>query len=295
MSLAWGSVLLLVVLLPGVLFFVGTYVPEKFTRDAADRSPIGQLAGILLVSLAVHGALFIIAPLYCGVIPCVNVEMFLRALTLEKGDTALIRRVADNISDNRFWIGLYIAVSALIGFALGWCTGHLIIRGKLGFLVQHRWAYKLSVDKLTTAWVMTHVREGPRVLAYRGFLRYFHLKRDGTFSYVVLENVRRGYIELADDGPRASDSGSWPVMGQSTRLRDRLEQRSEGRRYEESLFAIEGEDIANIVFDRYEVAFDIRMSAGAFREAAIAALEAYARQVSTMGASGAEGLKKSDD
>lgn len=55
MSIAWGSLVLLVVLLPGVLFFVGIYWPEQFTRESEPRSPLGQLAGALLVAFVVHG------------------------------------------------------------------------------------------------------------------------------------------------------------------------------------------------------------------------------------------------
>lgn len=281
MSLAWGSLLLLIVLLPGVLFFVGTYIPEKFTRDAADRSAIGQLAGILLVSLVVHSALFVISPLYCAFLPCVDVDLLLRALTLDRAEPALATRLANNISDQRIWIALYIVVTAGTGALLGWMTGRFVVRGRLAFLVQHRWAYKLSIDKLTTAWVMTQVREGPRVLMYRGFLRYFHLKRDGTFSYIVLENVRRGYLELTEQGPKASNGGNWPIMGQSLRAQEQQALVARGQRYEETLFAIEGEDIANIVFDRYDVGFDIRISGTEFLRVARAALKDWESLAST--------------
>ena len=62
MSIAWGSLVLLVVLLPGVLFFVGLHIPEKFTRDAVEQSALGQLAAVLCVSLFAHGALFWLSP-----------------------------------------------------------------------------------------------------------------------------------------------------------------------------------------------------------------------------------------
>ena len=33
MSIAWSGIVLLVLLLPGFLFFVGLYFPEKVTRE----------------------------------------------------------------------------------------------------------------------------------------------------------------------------------------------------------------------------------------------------------------------
>lgn len=269
MSLAWGSLVLLVVLLPGVLFFVGLYIPEKFTRDASEHTALGQLAGVLLISLIVHGMLYAAAPLFCGRhffdtsvrVPCVDFEGLLTALTLKDPDAGAIKSVAANVSANRYWILLYVLVSAAAGVGLGALTGYRVVDGSFSFLTQHRWAYKLSLgDRLTTAWVLTNIREGERVLMYRGFPRAFHLKRDGTFSYVVLEHVRRGYLVLGAKGPYASDGGRWLPMGQSTRNAETSEPGAQRRRFVESLFAIEGEDIANIVFDRYDVAFRLDLS-----------------------------------
>ena len=66
MSIAWGSLVLLVVLLPGVLFFVGIYWPEQFTRETEVRSPLGQLAGALLVAFLVHGIAYGVLSSLCG-------------------------------------------------------------------------------------------------------------------------------------------------------------------------------------------------------------------------------------
>lgn len=277
MSLAWGSLVLLLVLLPGVLFFVGLYFPEKFTRDASERSALGQLAGVLLIAILVHGVLYNVSPLLCGkYLPCIDIRLFLRALTLDKPENSSLPAVADNIAENRGWILGYIALSSLFGTGLGWLTGTRVVAGGLSFLTQHRWAYRLSVgDELTTAWVLTGIQDGSRVLMYRGFLHAFHLKRDGTFSYVVLEHVRRGYLELGADGPSASRGGKWPAMGQSTRAAEKRALASSRRQYDETLFAIEGEDIANIVFDRYRVGFSLQIRDTAIDAAIRVALQNY--------------------
>lgn len=283
MSLAWGSLVLVVVLLPGVLFFFGLYIPEKFTRDVTERSALGQLAGVLLISVIVHGAFYAAAPLFCGwrpsaalpAVPCVDIERFLAALTLDRAGDQAVRRVAASISGDRYWILLYVVASAAAGVALGWLVGHRVVKGNFSFLTQHRWVYKLSLgDRLTTAWVLTNIREGNRVLMYRGFPRAFHLKRDGTFSYVVLEHVRRGYLVLGEKAPFASESGRWPPMGQSTRTQERTDPIAHRRRYVESLFAIEGEDIANVVFDRYSLAFSLDLSDAVLTAAMRSAMDA---------------------
>lgn len=265
MSIAWGSLLLLVVLLPGVLFSVGLYIPEKFTRDASERSALGQLAGVLLVALGVNGLLYTSGPLYCGrhmlgmQPPCIDLRLFFAAISLERSDVATVSRIAANVEENRGWILLYIFASAGLGVSLGWSVGAGVVRGKFRFLTQHRWVYDLSLgDQLTTAWVLTNIREGDRVLMYRGFTVAFHLKRDGTFSYVVLELVRRGYLLLTEDGPSSSKHGSWEMMGEAVRQAERTEPRRH-RRFVKSMFAIEGEDIANLVFDRYAVGFNMAM------------------------------------
>ena len=161
MSLAWGSLVLLLVLLPGVLFFVGLYFPEKFA--------LGQLAGVLLIAILVHGVLYNVSPLLCGkYLPCIDIRLFLRALTLDKPENSSLPAVADNIAENRGWILGYIALSSLFGTGLGWLTGTRVVAGGLSFLTQHRWAYRLSVgDELTTAWVLTGIQDGSRVLMYR--------------------------------------------------------------------------------------------------------------------------------
>ena len=274
MSLAWGSLVLLVVLLPGVLFFVGLYIPEKFTRDASERSALGQLAAVLIIALLVHGALYAISPAYCGKrLPCVDLQLFLRALTLDKSENQYLPAIAEGIAKSRGWILLYFGLTSALGTLIGWGTGKMVVAGKFGFLTQHRWAYRLSVDdRLTTAWVLTTIKHEDRVLMYRGFLHSFHLKKDGTFSYVVLEHVRRGYLQLSEGSPGASNGGEWAPMGQSTRAEDK---RDKKRRYDDTLFAIEGEDIANIVFDKYKVGFSMTVRNEELSTAMIAALKEF--------------------
>jgi hypothetical protein len=279
MSIAWGSLVLLVVLLPGVLFFVGQFLPEKFTRETAERSALGQLAGTLLVSFAIHGALYCVLWLGCGGwLPCIDLKRFLAALTLERSDPVAIAAVASNIHEFRWWVLAYVLLSASIGTALGYVTGKGVISGKLRFLAQHHWVYSLSVDdKYTVAYVMTHVQHEERVLMYRGFLKSFHLQRDGRFSYLVLTDVRRFYMQLGPEFAVTSHKDAWRQIGETTRAgeKEELNQSREHRRWDETYFVIEGEDIANVVFDRYAVAFPTSITDQLFNEAIQRALAKY--------------------
>lgn len=275
MSLAWGSLVLVVALLPGVLFFVGLHFPERFSRDVASRTALGQLAGVLLISFIVHGVHYVVSPAYCGgSLPCVDFERFVGALTLDRTSSSALSRVAENVSQYRAWILAYVLLTAVAGTLMGWWTGSQVVKGRFRFLTQHRWIYRLSVgNQLTSAWVLTNIRDGNRVLVYRGWVHDFHLKQDGTFSNLILEDVRRGYLVLGDKWPSMSQGGEWPLMGRSTRAADSSPKAK--NRYAFTLFAIEGEDIANVVFDRYTVKFDMKISDEELEAAIMGALEAF--------------------
>lgn len=94
---------------------------------------------------------------------------------------------------------------------------------------------------------------------YKGFLKALHLKRDGTFSYVVLSHVTKLFLVLDGDAPATTPMASWRAVGTSVHgVGD--EQDVGTRQLRESLLVIEGEDIANVVFDRYEVGFPVEIS-----------------------------------
>jgi hypothetical protein len=161
MSLAWGSIVVLVMLLPGVLFFVGLHFPEKFTRDAVERSALGQLAGVLLVSLVVHASAILLWAGICSFLPSlqrIDIGAFLLAMSPDTGDFRTRVELVQRLADRAGWILAYLLTTATLGVWLGWAVGARIVRGGLRFLTQHRWVYHLSIgDHLTTAWVMTNL------------------------------------------------------------------------------------------------------------------------------------------
>jgi hypothetical protein len=55
-SIAWSTVAVLALLLPGLFFSAGLSTPERFSRDLAPRNPVVALAAVVLVSMLVHAA-----------------------------------------------------------------------------------------------------------------------------------------------------------------------------------------------------------------------------------------------
>lgn len=275
MSLAWGSLVLLLLLLPGVLFFVGLYMPEKFTRESTERSAIGQLSGVLGVSVTVHTALalfFWLLATYCSTgapifiaanglsiehctVPYVDVEQVIRVIVLEASEKdGAVASVAQMLGKYVGWILSYLFSSYAAGVALGYAFGRWLVPKIPGF-APHPWVLELGEgEDLTAAYVLTHVKQDERILAYHGFLKTFALKRDGTFAYVVLKDAERGYMILNKEAPEVQPLGSWRPIGATAGSISNRPRYHDGRRLMRRYLSIEGEDIANLVFERYEAA-----------------------------------------
>lgn len=254
MSIAWGSLVLLVVLLPGVLFFVGIYWPEQFTRESEPRSPLGQLAGALLVAFTVHGIAYALLTSFCGRwLPCISVGALLDVTNVDPKVPGMSASVSSMFERYRWWILSYVLSTAVAGIALGAIYGTLIVRRKVRHFSRHQWIYDLSVDGLTYAYVLTNVRHEDRILMYKGFLRAFGLQQDGRFSYIVLSDVARQYLTLKENAPETSAPDAQRMIGASTPGSVILpSEPTKPKKRVQSLFVVEGEDVANAVFDLLE-------------------------------------------
>lgn len=254
MSIAWSSLVLLVLLLPGVLFFTGIYLPEKFTRQAEARSPLGQLAGVLFIAFVVHGTAFGLFGSNCsGRAPCMRFDLLVDFLNLDSKQATATALSSAMLVQFRWWIYSYVLLTSGAGVLLGYAYGALVSSGKLRGLSRHPWVYDLSIDGLTYAYVMTHVKHEERLLMYKGFLRAFGLQEDGRFSYIVLSDVTRMYMQLAPGGSETSGADGQRVIGNSTPGTVILPREpAQPRRRRHSVFIIEGEDVANVVFDVLE-------------------------------------------
>jgi len=251
MSIAWGSLVLLIVLLPGVLFFVGTYFPEQFTREAESRSPLGQLAGALLIAFLLHAVASGLVGVVCGgPIPCVSVESFLDTVNVDPKLPGATRDVGAMLGRYRWWIFAYVLTLCAAGIGLGAAYGWITTKRRIRGLSRHPWVHDLRTDGLTYAYVMTHIRQDDRILMYKGFLRAFGLQQDGRFSYVVLSEAARMYMTLGAEVAETSSAERQRTIGASSPgAVVSPSEPTKPRRRVHSIFVIEGEDIANVVFD----------------------------------------------
>lgn len=241
MSFAWATIALLVLLLPGFLFFVTLYIPERFTRDTVPRGPLGHLAAAVLISFAIHGLG------YATLAPRVDTEALLAILQLQGAESMALGQLAEVLERSRWWLFFYLTVTCGVGAFGGFVVGKVQAGGGLPGLVQHSWIYDLrptTESQYVIAYAMTNVKEGPRVLMYKGFLEQFGLRADGRFSYLVLSKPIRYYMHLEPDGAVTADKTNWREIGART-LAEATDE------HLLTYLVIEGEDLANVVFERY--------------------------------------------
>lgn len=263
MSLAWGGLVLLVLLLPGVLFFVGQSWPERFARATSEPNVLSQLAGILIVAVVVHGVLYTLLSHACGHwtwIPCIDLDVVLTSITVG-ADSQQVRTVSRALEAAPGSVLVYLTISCAAGLSLGLWTGTRIVAGKIRVPGRHQWLNQLKVAghrPFTVAYVMTRVRQDERILMYRGFLRDFGVASDGRFSYLILTDAVRYYMLLQERAAQTSPRKDWLKIGDSDRPLDqsfavRGDLPTQADRASNTL-AIDGDEIANVVFDEYRLA-----------------------------------------
>jgi hypothetical protein len=285
-SLAWSTIALLIILLPGFLFFVGLYIPEDFTRETAPKSPLGQLAGIVLIAFMVHGTLYAAARSWAPAsIPGIRLGYLLQLLQVEGLTHKEFDAIVANMETHPWWILVYIAISSLLGLGIGREVGCLIVAGPLRSLAEHTWVFDLKVEgapdgvrgicaracvsiapplraarteiqkwlkrgeitrTVTVAYVLTNVAHDERNLMYRGFLKAFGVSKDGKPLYLVLSRTRRSYLHLKPSKPETSPAMEWQLIGSASEMHADLP----GPRLS-TYFMVSGDHIVNVVFDRH--------------------------------------------
>ena len=147
MSLAWSTVAILVLLLPGFLFFLGLYLPENFTRETAPKTPFGQLAATVLVAFSVHGFLYALSSsLGADWLPQIRLDHLLQLLQVEALTDEEFAGIIRGIEQSRWWIFGYVIATSLLGLWAGYETGCLIVGGPLRRLAEHAWVYDLRIE-----------------------------------------------------------------------------------------------------------------------------------------------------
>lgn len=261
MSIAWATGVLVVLLLPGFFFFWGFYAPHQVTRESVPSSPLGQLAGAVVVSFFVHALAYSVinSALVCrsaggwlAAVPCIDFDQLAAVLRVD-GATLPGRpqRSLNGMFDAYApWILVYFAMVAGAAFALGLGGGKLVSDGRLP-LMRHRYLFMLEEGRkregaarrskqtearLVRAHVLSKTVHEDLVLIYDGILQDFYAKADGTISYIVLRGARSGTVKITSNQPRragdttALESGS---AGDATT----------------ALLVLTSDDIANVYFE----------------------------------------------
>lgn len=246
MLLAWSTVSVLVLLLPGFLFLSTLYVPGRFSREAAPLNPFTQAATALLVSLVVHGVLLLLIPA-CPArgSACVDMRSLLALLQAVPGRAGSDPGIMLSRSVPRMlaYLAVANASGALLGLVWGWLFAHTELRS----VAQHGWVTRLVQRRHSWAfaYVVSKVAADGKVLVYRGRLEDFGMMANGRFAYIVLTEPSRGYLDLRPDPPVLVDArhplgaGGFGGGGGDALL--------------ESYLVIEGEAVENAIFERYEV------------------------------------------
>lgn len=162
-----------------------------------------------------------------------------------------MRPLAESLLDAVPSLLAYVIASCCLGGLLGLVWGWLFLATPVRTLAQHGWVAGLVRRRRawTLAHVMSRVAVGNHVLIYRGKLADFALLANGRFAYVVLTEPIRSYLDFRF-GPRSTApdhrlEGGGYGTGESEELL-------------ESYLVIEGDDIQNVVFERYEIVLSSR-------------------------------------
>jgi hypothetical protein len=214
MSIAWSTLVVLVLLLPGFLFFAGLYLPERITPDSAPVSPIGQLAGIVGVAFVLHAGAYVLINGLLSEMPWLGGQIHLPALfavlRLESPGTqdfAYLRSMFDN---HMLRIAVYFAAVSAIGYLAGIQVGRLIESGPLRSFARVPWVFELGSEKpragkhsyqLVRAHVLSKTSHNGKSLLYQGIVIDFRVAADGSIKTIVLKNARSALLDISSEAP----------------------------------------------------------------------------------------------
>lgn len=206
MNLAWSTAAILALLLPGFFFLKGVGFAERFSRDAAPRSPTAQLAFAVLVSILAHAfALAALRWLHAAPLD-LRAALLLISGHVEFGEA--LGAVLPSISGHIGLIALYFLLVSVLGFGCGWLLGWLacICPWLRAVVFEHAWLHDLSAERVKPlAYALTDLSVSGSLMIYVGELHRFGVRQDGRFAYLILRRASRALVARAEadqDGAR---------------------------------------------------------------------------------------------
>ena len=130
MSLAWGTIAVLVLLLPGFLFFIGLYLGERISRETIQAGFLSELALIVFISFIIHSSLFIFNHYFCGYmgLVCINPDKVISSLETNLDSSAIVGSALRDYPKSV--VGYFLLVDVL-GFFFGRFIGKKFTHGGL--------------------------------------------------------------------------------------------------------------------------------------------------------------------
>lgn len=249
-SVAWSTAVVLLLLTPGLLALFGLYLPMRVSRDVVPQTGLSQLAYLICVSALIHAPVLLVIRLLASAGFGAHVDFLQLFAILDVGfaraqpPAGLVASLYENLG----LISLYFLATGALGMLVGYSIGRLIIAGPLRSLALHGWVYELQSTEaagITFAYVLTTVQDGKYVLMYKGVLDQLHIGPDGAISYLTIEQSSRYYLLLEGNSPLTTADDLHALVGVAAARQPSGTSRQ--------FLLIEGENIANVVFETYEI------------------------------------------
>jgi len=199
MEVAWTTILIIALLLPGVFFFIGYASGNRYSREIVRSSAIGEVGWAVFIDILSHLLEWWI--------------LYFFGFDL----AATVKRVADyggGISYDAFVgrvvrllprVAGYILATAIAGLIFGCLAAGAVSSGRLPFLETHKWINQVRRSMktgLVTTYVMTNTMQNNKALMYKGILAEFFQKKEGQFEYVVLKSCSSYFMSFDDNSPQ---------------------------------------------------------------------------------------------
>jgi hypothetical protein len=262
MSIAWTTIAVLVLLLPGFVFIARLYSVERTARESS-ASPLAFLAGAIPAAFVIQVGLYLILH------SRIDLRAVLAVLQLQGAEAISLGELAAILRASRGGIVGYVLLSGFAGYVAGWAASAFVRSGRLPFFIRHglvrdllvadvpAWKilYRESIGRIihaardvpaTRAYVVTKVQHEGRVVMYEGLLRQFYFTSDGRIAYLVLGDCHRCYLDLVGDKSPLTSIKDKQRIGSS---------RNEDGDAAAGVLMIDGSDVANVYFEKGGTSF----------------------------------------
>ena len=222
MNLIYGSIVVFLVLLPGIIFRK-SYLASVFSRRLLGNKAFDDIMWAIMPGILLHSISGIIIPLITNYqFELEIIGKFVSANTDEK----IISAVFKNISTNFAPIIYYNIIICIIAYALGNLTRLYVRKWKLdikmrAFRFTNKWHYILSGESLMfpsqlriddineidyiSIDVLSKTISGSNII-YKGVFYNYYLSNDGGLESIVLEIPRRRFLENSTPKDKNKDA-----------------------------------------------------------------------------------------